>query len=39
MTSVCLDCAAVLHVDEATGALVDQWGQAECGASLPRPRT
>ena len=29
----CLDCAAVLHVDEATGALVDQWGKAECGAS------
>jgi hypothetical protein len=30
---VCLDCAASLHVDEATGELVDQWGQAECGAS------
>ena len=30
---VCLDCAANLHVDEATGALVDQWGQATCGAT------
>jgi hypothetical protein len=30
---VCLDCAAVLHLDEVTGALVDRWGQAECGAS------
>ena len=30
---VCLDCAADLSVDEATGALVDQWGQAMCGAS------
>ncbi len=29
----CLDCAANLRVDEATGALVDQWGQATCGAS------
>ena len=29
----CLDCAAVLHLDDATGALVDQWGQATCGAS------
>ena len=30
---VCLDCAAALQVDEATGALVDRWGQATCGAS------
>ena len=30
---VCLDCAANLHVDEATGALVDQWGQGTCGAT------
>jgi hypothetical protein len=30
---VCLDCAAVLHVDDATGALVDRWGDATCGAS------
>jgi hypothetical protein len=30
---VCLDCAADLRVDEATGALVDRWGQATCGAS------
>jgi len=30
---VCLDCAADLSVDEATGALVDRWGQATCGAS------
>jgi hypothetical protein len=30
---VCLDCAADLWVDEATGALVDRWGQATCGAS------
>ena len=29
----CLDCAAVLHLDEATGALADRWGQAMCGAS------
>jgi hypothetical protein len=29
----CLDCAANLTVDPATGALVDQWGQATCGAS------
>ena len=32
-TPVCLDCAAVLHVDEATGALADQWGEPVCGAS------
>jgi hypothetical protein len=31
--SVCLDCAAVLHVDEVSGLLVDWWGQAERGAS------
>jgi hypothetical protein len=30
---VCLDCAADLRVDEATGALVDRWGQATSGAS------
>jgi hypothetical protein len=30
---VCLDCAAVLHLDQATGALVDRWGDAMCGAS------
>jgi hypothetical protein len=29
----CLDCAAQLHRDEVTGALVDRWGQAMCGAS------
>jgi hypothetical protein len=30
---VCMDCAVVLHVDEGAGALVDQWGHAECGPS------
>ena len=29
----CLDCAAHLHVDEATGALVDRWCQTMRGAS------
>jgi hypothetical protein len=29
----CLDCAARLHIDQATGALVDRWGLAMCGAS------
>jgi hypothetical protein len=31
--SRCLDCAAALHLDRATGAMVDQWGQPTCGAS------
>jgi hypothetical protein len=29
----CLNCAAVLHVNELTGERVDPWGQAVCGAS------
>jgi transcriptional regulator with XRE-family HTH domain len=29
----CLDCAAVLHIDDATGELVDSCGQAGCQAS------
>jgi hypothetical protein len=33
LAPVCLDCAALLHVDVVTGALVDQWGQVECGVS------
>jgi len=29
----CLDCAAHLHADDVSVELVDQWGQAICGAS------
>jgi hypothetical protein len=29
----CLDCAAVLHADPATGVLVDGWGERICQAS------
>jgi hypothetical protein len=29
----CLDCAAVLHTDSATGELVDAWGERTCSAS------
>jgi len=29
----CLDCAALLYTDPATGDLVDQWGERICSAS------
>jgi hypothetical protein len=29
----CLDCAALLYTDPATGGLVDQWGERTCSAS------
>jgi hypothetical protein len=34
--STCLDCAAVLHIDQLTGELVDGWGEAICQASYRR---
>jgi hypothetical protein len=33
----CLDCAAVLHTDSATGELVDDWGERTCSASYRAP--
>ena len=33
MTTVCLDCATTLHVDEATCVLVDPWGKPICEAT------
>ena len=29
----CLDCAALLYTDPATGVLVDRWGERTCSAS------